>query len=85
MNDFRIEIVKDIKLIDPKAYDDAIESYISLVKKNRSVAAIYKMGSVQHPGISDIDLVVVVNNDFDPFSIILGRFYCRYSSRLFLS
>ena len=69
MNDIRLEIVKDINPIEPNIYDDAIDCYISLAKKNEFVVSIYKMGSVNHPGISDIDLVVVVKNTCDPVSI----------------
>lgn len=69
MNDIRIEIVKDIQAVDQHVYTAAIDSYISMIKQNASVKAVYQMGSVKNPGISDIDLIVVVENAADPVSL----------------
>lgn len=41
-------------------YENAIERMATAVSKNKAVVAIYQVGGVGHPGISDIDLVVVV-------------------------
>jgi hypothetical protein len=45
--------------IDRDAYEDAISQYVSLVSDR--AGAIYQVGNVNYPGLSDIDLVVVVN------------------------
>lgn len=69
MNDIRIEIVKDIKVVDQHAYAAAITKYISAVKQIGAVKAVYQLGSVNSPGISDVDLIVVVENGADPVSL----------------
>lgn len=45
--------------IDRSVYEDAIAQYVSLVGDR--AGAIYQVGNVNYPGLSDIDLVVVVN------------------------
>lgn len=61
------------KIIDPPQYipEDTyrtyIEKYIRIAKKVKGVIAIYQMGSVSTPGISDIDLIVIVEQKFNPY------------------
>jgi hypothetical protein len=43
----------------PALYAEAIDTYVRLVK--RRAVAVYSVGNVQYPGLSDIDLVVVPN------------------------
>jgi len=43
-------------------YDKAIENYLRLIPLNR-VRSIYQIGSVGIPGLSDIDLIVVLEDD----------------------
>ena len=50
------------KIHDFKDYDSAIESYINYIKKFPEVVSVYQIGSITVPGISDIDLVVVLND-----------------------
>jgi len=45
--------------LDRGVYDDAVAQYASLVQER--AGAVYQVGNVSYPGLSDIDLVVVVN------------------------
>lgn len=46
----------------PKDYEDTISEYVSRVSRIPDVHAIYQIGSITAPGISDIDLLVVLND-----------------------
>ena len=48
------------------AYNKAIESYISRLKSIRGIFSVNTMGSVNAPGLSDIDIIVVVEDNFCP-------------------
>jgi len=45
--------------VPSEKYEITIKKLIVMVKKEPSVSAIYRLGNVNHPGISDIDLLVV--------------------------
>lgn len=47
---------------DRAAYDSAIDRMLKRLSSFTSVVAVYKVGSVSCPGISDIDLVVVFDD-----------------------
>jgi hypothetical protein len=56
------------KLIDfPRAcerqlYDRTVEKVVTVLSQHTFVHSIYQVGSVRHPGISDIDLLVIVDD-----------------------
>jgi hypothetical protein len=50
----------DCKKVTLGDYDNALMSYIEKIKNNPSVLGVYQIGKVHAPGISDIDLVIVV-------------------------
>lgn len=52
------------KQIKKKIYYNYIEKYVDTVKKIEGVISIYQMGGITNPGISDIDLIVVVEDHF---------------------
>lgn len=53
---------KRIKLIE---YDQALKAYIDKITQASGIISIWTMGSVGSPGLSDIDVIVVVNDDFN--------------------
>lgn len=55
------------KYYDMDVYGFYINKYIEEVKKINGVLSIYQIGGIKNPGISDIDLVVVVNEIFNYF------------------
>lgn len=52
--------------VDIEEYNRAIDSYLARAGKLSGVRSIYTMGSIKAPGLSDIDIIVVVENEFDP-------------------
>ena len=46
-----------------EAYDSATDKIASHARQFDQVLAIYRMGNVAHPGISDLDVIVVVEDD----------------------
>lgn len=61
-----IEFIKDIRELDIGTYETTINRYVDYVSHNRAVLSVYQIGSTNDPGISDIDLVVVVDPVIDP-------------------
>lgn len=58
-----MRIVNQPELIDIRDYQHATQEYIRRVKKINGVKAIFTMGSVGAPGLSDIDLIIVTEHD----------------------
>jgi hypothetical protein len=42
-----------------RAYENAIQSMVEKLRRQEEVISIFQIGSINHPGISDIDMVVV--------------------------
>jgi len=55
------------KKYDLVSYTDSINTYIERVREISGVLAIYQIGKINTMGISDIDLVVVVDDHFNSF------------------
>lgn len=59
-----------MKLLNPpkqilaETYHDALEQYINKLRKIPQVRTIATMGSIGAPGLSDLDVIVVVDDDF---------------------
>lgn len=51
--------------VDRGAYHTAIQSYLARVTNVAGVRSVYTMGSIKAPGLSDIDMIVVVDDDFN--------------------
>ena len=49
--------------LEPDAYEDSVERMLELLIQEEGIKAIYRMGNVNHPGISDLDLIVVFENE----------------------
>ena len=47
------------KYVVPEVYENTVDKIVDFLKEEDSIKAIYRLGNVNHPGISDIDLVVV--------------------------
>lgn len=52
----RIELIK---------YEQALCAYVDKVLQTNDILSIWTMGSVGSPGLSDLDVIVVLNDDFD--------------------
>lgn len=51
------------KYVEPKMYERTIAKIVKILKNEPSVVSIYRLGNVNHPGISDIDLVVIFRDE----------------------
>lgn len=52
--------------MDISEYEKQIEIYRKQASSTRGVRSVYLMGSIRSPGLSDIDIITVVDDDFDP-------------------
>lgn len=59
------EVLDIPKFVDIKVYDEYIDKYVRKAKSIKDVVSIYQMGSISNPGISDIDLIVIVEDNFN--------------------
>jgi len=65
--DAKLFAFRDQPIYHEKArYDAARDAYIERVRNLKGVVSIYQMGGVSAPGISDLDLIVVMENDVTP-------------------
>lgn len=75
------EFINFPERLDRSVYDAAVTHYVDAVGSRAS--AIYHVGNVRYPGLSDIDLVVIVsraawdNNQFFSPYIRLGKQYAQ--------
>lgn len=49
--------------VPPSKYKDVIASMVDRLKQKEGIISIFQMGSVLHPGISDIDMLVVLKEN----------------------
>ena len=54
-----------IKYVSLSVYNELISSYVNIVKKVEGVKSIVQIGSFSTPGLSDIDIIVIVD-DLNP-------------------
>ncbi|MBT6052777.1 MAG: hypothetical protein HOG49_38750 [Candidatus Scalindua sp.] len=65
----KLTVINDLHEIVEDDYNRVINDYIDAVTSNPAVNAIYKMGNISDPGISDLDLIVVVKDCRDSKNI----------------
>lgn len=62
----------NIKVVNPPSpirideYKEQLDIYIDRVSEVPGVRSILSMGSVSTPGLSDLDIICVIDDDFDP-------------------
>lgn len=47
------------KYVAPEVYENTIDKIVDSLKREDSIQTIYRLGNVNHPGISDIDIIVI--------------------------
>lgn len=55
--------IKKPHYVKPADYESAIKKIVGILRKESAILSIYRLGNVNHPGVSDIDLIVVFKND----------------------
>jgi hypothetical protein len=66
MTSTELTIVDEPRFVSRDTYSSYIDRYLTAARAIDGVIAIYQMGGVSTPGISDIDLIVVVDGSFQP-------------------
>ena len=70
-------VLRDIpKQLSRESYEDAINYTVSMLSKLEDVMAIYQIGSIYVPGISDIDLIIALKenpkNEIEETPTVMG-------------
>lgn len=60
-----LKIVSDPKRISLESYDAELHRYIERASKHPSIKSICTFGSIGAPGLSDLDVLCVLEDDFD--------------------
>lgn len=60
-----LKVTNPPKFLSFRAYEDAIAEYSDRIRNLKGVLSLWTMGSVGCPGISDLDFVVLTEDDFD--------------------
>lgn len=66
MNTFKF--LNNVKKFKNRDYKDAINIYISKLTKNQDIISVYQLGSTDYPGLSDIDLIIVLRDSSNNFN-----------------
>lgn len=61
-HDRPFQLIDFPRLCDRRLYDRTIDKVVTNLSRHTFVDSVYQVGEVQHPGISDIDLLVVVHD-----------------------
>lgn len=82
----KLRFVDMPKYIEKSEYLNAIDKTVELLKAQKGVRSIYQIGNMNHPGISDIDIFVVfednIKNFFDPRLQFKGLLNYLYTHNL---
>ena len=54
-----VRFINKPKYVDKRKYDEALGEALGIIQRIRGTTAVYQLGSTNHPGISDLDLLVV--------------------------
>lgn len=64
---------------DPRKYDQVKDNFIENFKKIEAISAIYQLGTSTHPGISDLDLMIIIGENRGTYKL-QKRLYEYYHS-----
>lgn len=69
-----MQLINKPRKIDASVYQSCIEKLSRYLAKDDAIHSVYQMGNVNHPGISDLDFIVVLKGDVqsasNPLSIL---------------
>lgn len=54
----------DVQHVSREKYDDVLNSYLDYIRRVPGVMSVYQLGNISVPGISDIDLIIVLHDEF---------------------
>ena len=55
----KIDFVDMPRVISPQVYEQRMTEFVAHFQTHPAISAIYQLGAVHHPGISDLDLILV--------------------------
>ena len=88
MGSTNVQFVRDIINIDHDFYNAVVARYITQISNLAFVKSVYQIGSVKDPGISDVDLIVVVDEHCDPLEVnmlsVFNNGFHRQAKAVFL-
>ncbi|MDN5201645.1 hypothetical protein QQ008_09740 [Fulvivirgaceae bacterium BMA10] len=64
MDNGNLKVYNEPKPIDRSLYDREVQKYVDQVKDIPGVVCVATMGSIGAPGLSDLDLICIVEDDF---------------------
>jgi len=82
--------IRDIKFInwpffyDRVNYERSIEKVVDYLSKCEEISAIYQIGDIGVPGISDIDLIIVFKDDVKSFQQSYRKLFNKHDVYLFM-
>lgn len=62
-------IHRDVPALGASDYERTLARFVDYVADLPGVRAVYRFGSLSHPGISDLDVLVVVADDVSPWTL----------------
>jgi hypothetical protein len=62
-------IHRDVPALSAADYERTLARFVEYVSDLPGVQAVYRFGSLSHPGISDLDVLVVVADDVSPWTL----------------
>lgn len=65
-------------------YHRSIEKVVNYLSRFQEIEAIYQIGKINNPGISDIDLIVIFNDEVKSFSHAYRKIFDEKDSYLFM-
>lgn len=66
MSRAQLLIRDDVRRLQRSDYDRVLDAYLAALSGLRGVSAVYQLGNLRVPGISDIDLIIVVDERLAP-------------------
>jgi len=64
-----VQIHKDVLPLRHNDYSATLSNYVREISGAPGVVAVFQFGEISHPGISDLDLLVVVSDDVAPSTL----------------
>jgi hypothetical protein len=72
-------MIYDIKKLKTKDYEVVIQEVVNFLSKYKIVKSIYQIGGVSAPGISDLDLVIILDDNAKEFTKIWHDYMSQQS------
>ncbi len=64
-----MRVYRDVRPLQAEDYEQTLARFAERVRNLRGVRAVFQFGSVSHPGVSDLDVLVVVADDVDEWTL----------------